>query len=67
MNEVTAPISPLPELLDVRQAAQLLNIGRNQVYELAHSQRLPHIRLGNRFRFPRRALLRWIDAQVDAA
>ncbi len=55
-----------PELLDARQTAQLLNIGRNHVYELAHSGGLPCIRLGNRMRFPRTAILRWIDQQVQA-
>ncbi|THF70147.1 helix-turn-helix domain-containing protein [Deinococcus sp. Arct2-2] len=60
----TACPAIVPELLDSKQAAQLLNIGRNQVYELAHCGRLPHIKLGQRLRFPRTALLRWIEQEM---
>lgn len=55
----------IPELLNASQTAQLLNIGRNHVYELAHSGVLPVIRLGKKMLFPRRALLNWIDTQVQ--
>lgn len=61
----SAPQSTLiPELLDARQVAQMLSIGRNHVYELAHSGGLPCIRLGSRMRFPRAAILDWIEQQV---
>ena len=53
-----------PELLDARQVSQMLSIGRNRVYELANSGKLPCIRLGATLRFPRAALLRWIEGQV---
>ena len=54
-----------PELLDVRQTAEFLNIGRNRVYEMADSGQLPHLRVGNRLRFSRRSLLNWIDEKLE--
>ncbi|MGM9320864.1 helix-turn-helix domain-containing protein [Deinococcus aquaticus] len=60
----TPPITP--ELLSATQTSEFLNIGRNRVYELAHSGILPFIRLGNRMLFPRTALLRWIDTRLEA-
>lgn len=54
----------VPELLNARETALLLNVGRNLVYELAHSGSLPCIRLGKKMLFPRTALLRWIEEQV---
>lgn len=65
MNSTT-PTGITPELLDARQVAQMLSIGRNQVYELAHGGRLPCIRFGSRMRFPRSAILKWIEQQVQA-
>ncbi|WP_104989966.1 helix-turn-helix domain-containing protein [Deinococcus sp. NW-56] len=58
--------SPLPELLTVNEVAALLRVGRNRVYELAHHQHIPTIRLGKGYRFPRRKLLEWIDLQAGA-
>lgn len=57
--------SPLPELLTVNEVARLLQVGRNRVYELAHHQHIPTIRIGKGYRFPRRKLLEWIDLQAN--
>ena len=59
------PTTISPELLDARQVSQMLSIGRNRVYELANTGTLPCIRLGATLRFPRAALLRWIEGQVQ--
>ncbi|WP_158591590.1 helix-turn-helix domain-containing protein [Deinococcus cavernae] len=63
----TTPPMITPELLNVQQTAQLLNIGRNRVYEMGNSKQLPCIRLGNSLRFPHQALLKWIEQQVQEA
>lgn len=52
-----------PELLRASQVSQLLQIGRNQVYELARSGQLPSIRLGRTLRFSREGLSTWIKEQ----
>lgn len=57
--------APLPELLTVREAADLLAVSEKTVYRLARSGQLPHVRLGASVRVPRAALLRWVDVQVE--
>ena len=61
----------LPEMLRVEEAARALRIGRSAAYEAVAQfevtggeQGIPCIRIGRTLRVPRRALLRWIDAQV---
>jgi len=48
------------EVLDVREAAQLLKIGRNALYEAVGRGEVPHRRIGRTIRFSRDALLEWL-------
>jgi hypothetical protein len=64
----------LPEMLRVEEAAELLRISRSRAYaEVGLYQStdgasgLPSIRIGRTLRVPKRALLRWIDAQLSEA
>lgn len=52
----------LPEpLLNVHEAAHLLNVPRSTVYELVRSRGLPHVRVGARgLRFARGDLAAWV-------
>lgn len=65
MHQLPPEEGSFQELLNVQEAAQLLRVGRNQVYAWARANFIPCVRLGQRYRFPRRALLRWIDAQIE--
>lgn len=49
-----------PLLLTVREAAALLRISRNSMYELVSRRELPSIRLGRSIRIPRHALEAWL-------
>jgi excisionase family DNA binding protein len=44
------------DVLDVREAAALLRMGRNAIYDACGRGELPHRRIGNRLRFSRAAL-----------
>lgn len=49
-------------LLTYRQAAALIGLPVNSLYQLVHHRRIPHVRLGRRFvRFKRSDLAAWID------
>lgn len=48
------------EVLTVIEAAQLLRIGRNKLYELVSAGRVPHRRFGRAIRFSKSALLAWL-------
>jgi excisionase family DNA binding protein len=52
--------APLPEVLDLAQAAELLIVDPSAVLELAESGELPGRRIGGAWRFSRAALLSWL-------
>jgi excisionase family DNA binding protein len=54
------------EVLDVRGAAKLLRMGRNAIYDACGRGEIPHRRIGNRLRFSRTALLRWLGGSAPA-
>ena len=52
-----------PLLLKVTEAAKLLQLGRDRIYELVASGRLPALHFGRTIRIPRDALARFIDSE----
>jgi excisionase family DNA binding protein len=55
------PAEP-PEVLTAEQVADLLQVGVADVLALAEAGDLPGRRLGDRWRFARRAVLDWLAA-----
>lgn len=54
-----------PLLLTVHQAAKLISVGINQMYELVHRGTIPSVRLGPKIiRVPRPALEEWVRKSV---
>jgi excisionase family DNA binding protein len=47
----------LPEVLTVREAAALLRVGRNQLYQAVARGELSAVRIGRSIRIPKQALL----------
>lgn len=50
--------------LKPEQAAKLLQISRSRMYELIRDDQVPHVRVGNAIRIPRRALEAWLDERL---
>ena len=50
-----------PLLLTVPEAARLLHLGRNSVYELVACRQLPALRFGRAIRIPRASLEAWVE------
>lgn len=48
---------PLPDVLDVKQAAALLHCGVGTIYADVRRDKLPHFRIGKCLRFYKAALL----------
>lgn len=55
----------LPLALSVPQVAELLNIGRNTVYELVRSHQLRSVRIGRQIRIPRSALEDYLNGPTN--
>ncbi|GHF75181.1 helix-turn-helix domain-containing protein [Deinococcus ficus] len=47
-------------LLTVKQAAILLQIGKNRVYEMVETREMPSMRIGQKILIPRVALEQWV-------
>jgi excisionase family DNA binding protein len=50
-------LAQLPEVLTVREAATLLRVGRNQLYQAVERGQLRAVRIGRSIRIPKQALL----------
>lgn len=55
-----------PDVMSARDAAALLGLSINTVYELVGRQEIPHRRIGRTIRFSRPALLRWLEGDRKA-
>jgi excisionase family DNA binding protein len=56
-----------PLLLRVDEAAKLLQVGRNKVYELVASGAIPSLHIGRQLRIPMEGLREWIRHQAVGA
>lgn len=58
-----------PDILTVLEAAAILRVGKNRMYELCKIEGFPKIVLGNErgIRIPKEALKRWIEDHIDGS
>lgn len=54
----------MADLLTTRQVQDLLQVDRTTIYRMVESGRLPAIRVGKQWRFPRPEIERWLQSQV---
>jgi excisionase family DNA binding protein len=53
----TSALATLPEVLTAREAAAILRVGRNQLYQAVARGQLAAVRIGRSIRIPKQALL----------
>ena len=53
------------EVYSVQEAAEVLGVGVNTVYNLTHARDFPSFRLGQRSVIPRQHFLSWLDRMVE--
>lgn len=64
-NVKVVPIERLT--LSIPEAAEVLGIGKNKMYELSRSAGFPTIVVGTRRLISRKGLERWVEAQTEKA
>ena len=57
VDSSTSALAMVPEVLTAREAAAILRVGRNQLYQAVARGQLGAIRIGRSIRIPRQALL----------
>jgi len=58
--------SDLREVMNIRQASQYLGVSPDTLYKYLSSGRIPAFKLGNRWRFKKTTLDRWMDRQSQS-
>ena len=53
----------LPDVLDVKDIKDFLNIGRVQAYELVNSGQFHVIRLNRRIKIPKKGFIDWFEGK----
>ena len=61
-HSATSTLATLPEVLTVSEAAAILRIGRNQLYQAVGRGELGALRIGRSIRIPKQALLDLLTA-----
>ena len=67
MKSTYTHIEDLPLTLNAREAAEVLRISKSKVYELAHGESFPAIRIGKRVVIPRDKLIQWMNNQAEVS
>jgi excisionase family DNA binding protein len=62
VDSSTSALAMGPEVLTVREAAAILRVGRNQLYQAVARGQLGAIRIGRSIRIPKHALLNLLAA-----
>jgi excisionase family DNA binding protein len=66
-NSSTSVLATLPEVLTVREAAAILRVGRNQLYQAVGRGELGAVRIGRSIRIPKQGLLDLLAAASPSA
>lgn len=51
----------IPDVLHVKDLQNILNIGRNQAYDLVNSKVFHHVRIGRLMLIPKRGFVAWLE------
>lgn len=64
MSEAEGATDDLPEVLTAQQVCQYLQISRDTLQRLLKEKRIPAVRLGVQWRFPKAQLDQWLAYQA---
>ena len=51
------------EVMDIREASEYLGVSRETLYKYVFDERIPAFKLGNRWKFKKTLLDRWMELQ----
>ena len=51
------------EVMDIREASEYLGVSRETLYKYVFDERIPAFKLGNRWKFKKTLLDRWMEMQ----
>jgi excisionase family DNA binding protein len=51
------------EVMDIRETSEYLGVSRETLYKYVYEEKIPAFKLGNRWRFKKTVLDRWMEKQ----
>jgi len=51
------------EVMDIREASEYLGVSRETLYKYVYEEKIPAFKLGNRWKFKKTVLDRWMETQ----
>ena len=57
----------ISDFLTTRQLQEILHVDRTTIYRMADDGRVPAVKVGSQWRFPRHAIENWLKTQSDAS
>lgn len=59
-------MADLPEVMNIKQASQYLGVSSDTLYKYVYEEQIPAFKLGNRWKFKKSLLDRWMDEKSAA-
>jgi excisionase family DNA binding protein len=59
-------MADLPEVMNIKQASQYLGVSTDTLYKYVYKEQIPAFKLGNRWKFKKSLLDRWMDEKSTA-
>jgi excisionase family DNA binding protein len=56
-------MAEIKEVMDIRAASEYLGISMGTLYRYVHEEKIPAFKLGNRWKFKKSVLDRWMERQ----
>lgn len=54
----------IPEIMDVKQLASYLGIGKSKIYNLIRQKKIPASRIGRQYRFSKPVVDNWLKERI---
>lgn len=53
------------EVMDIKEAAEYLGLSTDTIYKYIYKNKIPAFKLGNRWRFKKAILDRWMEEKIE--
>ena len=53
-----------PEIMDIKQLATYLGIGKSKIYNLIRNKKIPASRIGRQYRFSKEVIDNWLKEKI---
>lgn len=59
-----APLTIVPEVMDIRVLSRYLGLGKSKIYALIRMKKIPASRIGRQYRFSKNVIEQWLKEKL---